>query len=64
MRLFALTEAGKTASTRDGSDEESRVLRYLRENKTGTDDELEVVGGERYIMRSLKEHGLVKELTT
>ena len=65
MRLFALTEAGKIAAKRDsGDDEESRVLSFLRQEQTATDDELEVVGGESYVMRQLKERGLVKELTS
>jgi len=65
MRVFGLTELGKRiVSTRDGSDEEMRVLQFLRENRTGTDDELEVAGGEMYILRQLKDRGLVRELTT
>ncbi|KKL03930.1 hypothetical protein LCGC14_2621240, partial [marine sediment metagenome] len=52
MRIFGLTDLGKkVASTKEGDDEEMRTLQYLRENKTGTDSELEVVGGEGYVLR-------------
>jgi len=64
MRVFTLTKLGrKVTSTRDSSDSELRILQYIRENKTATDDELDVVG-ERWQVRSLREHGLIKELTT
>lgn len=65
MRVYALTKLGRDV-TRDprGGDDETRVLQYLRNNKTGTEDQLEVVGGERWILRRLKGQGLVKELTT
>lgn len=64
MRVFALTELGrKIASTRDGTSDELRVLQHIKENRTATDDELDVVS-ERYIVRGLKEKGLIKELTT
>lgn len=65
IRVFALTELGKRiALTKNGDDEEMRVLQFLKENRTGTDDELSVAGGERYTIRRLKERGLLKELTT
>ena len=65
MRVFSLTELGKRiASTRDGDDEELRVLQFLKSNKTATDSELEVAGGERYTIRQLVSRGLIKELTT
>ena len=64
IRVYGLTELGRRiASTKDGNDEETRVLQFIRENRTVTDDELEVAGGESYIVRHLKERGLVKELT-
>lgn len=65
IRVFALTELGKRiASKGAGDDEEIRVLQFLSSNKASTSDEVEVAGGERYILRRLKERGLVKELTT
>jgi len=59
-----LTALGKkvTASRSDNSDE-MKVLQFLRENKTATDDELSVIG-ERWVVRRLRDRGLVKELTT
>jgi len=65
MRIFGLTSLGKkVASTKEGSNEEMRILQFLRESRTGTEDELEVVGGESYILRRLKSQGLIQELTT
>ena len=65
IRVYALTELGKKiALTKNGDDEEIRVLQFLKENRTGTDDELSVAGGERYTIRQLKERGLIKELTS
>lgn len=64
IRVFALTKLGKkvTSSRANGSDEIS-VLQFIRENKTATEDELDAVGGERFVLRKLKSEGLVKELT-
>ena len=39
-----------------------KVLNFLRENKTSTEDELECVGSERWILRRLEERGLIQEL--
>jgi len=65
IRVYGLTKLGKKiATTKDGSDETMRVLQFLRENRTGTSDELEIVGGESYILKRLKKEGLVRELTT
>ncbi len=65
MRVYALTQLGKkVTSTREGSsDDEIRILQHIRENKTATDTELDVVG-DRWLVRRLKERGLIKELTT
>ena len=65
MRVFALTKLGKdvTRNYSGDSDEELRILQYIRENKTATDGELDVVG-ERWMVRNLKSRGLVKELTS
>ena len=65
MRVYGLTKLGeRIASTKVGSNEEMRVLQFLFENKTGTEDELVVVGGDRYTMKKLVKEGLVRELTT
>ena len=63
MRVYGLTKVGRRI-TRDlnGSSDEIRILNYLRDNKTATDDQLDVVG-ERWVVNSLKGRGLIKELT-
>jgi len=65
IRIFSLTKLGKrVAGTKEGGDAEIRVLQFLKENRTGTEDELEVAGGERWILRGLEREGLITELTT
>ena len=65
MRVYTLTELGKRlARTKDSDSLEMRVLNFLYDNKSSTEEELYVVGGERHVMRHLVERGLVKELTT
>jgi hypothetical protein len=65
MRVYALTKLGrKVASTHDGSSEELKVLQFLRDNKTATDDEIEINCGGRWTLRRLRERGLVVELTS
>ena len=62
-RVYALTELGKKVTRNmDGGTDEMRVLNYLRDNKTATDDQLDVVG-ERWVVKRLKKRGLIKELT-
>ena len=64
MRVFALTELGKkVVNTSWEPTDEFRIMARLKEGKTGTDSELEVVGG-RHTIRKLKDRGLIKELTT
>lgn len=64
MRVYALTDVGKkVARNQDGTDaDEMRVLNYLRDNKTATDDQLDIAG-ERWVISGLKRRGLIKELT-
>jgi len=65
MRLYCRTELGKRlVSDRTGSSEELRVLDYLSENRTGTEDQLEVAGADRFVLKDLERRGLIKELTT
>lgn len=66
MKVFSLTKLGRkvTSSDTPGDPDEVRVLDYLRQNKTASDGELEVVGGEGWLMKRLKRQGLVTELTT
>ena len=63
MRVYALTELGKKVTRNmDGGSDEMRILNYLRDNKTATDDQLDTVG-ERWLVRGLKKRVLIKELT-
>ena len=66
MRVYALTKLGKKmAATKDEDTEEMKVIRFIRENKTATSDELEgLVDSPRVVCRRLKERSLVQELTT
>ncbi len=65
MKVYALTKLGiKVARSKDGNgSDEVKVLGFIRDNKTATDSELEVVA-DRYTIRKLKERGLLQELTT
>lgn len=60
-----MTKLGKdvTRNYSGDSDEELRILQYIRDNKTATDAELSVVG-DSWVVRRLKSQGLVKELTS
>jgi len=65
MRIFTLSKLGRRVTkdyTGEG-DSEMKILNFLRENHTATEDELEVVGGERWMLRRLEERGLIRELT-
>jgi len=64
VRIYALTDLGKKVTRNfDGANsDEMRILNYLRDYKTATDDELDKVG-ERWVVRRLKSRGLIKELT-
>ncbi len=66
MRVYGLTKVGKQQARRDGGGSEVKVLHFLLGNPgyTATEDEIYVVGGERYILRRLKDRGLIVELTT
>jgi hypothetical protein len=66
MRVFALTRLGRQEASRGsgGTAEERRVLHEL-EAAGGrlSSDELVVRGGEMWVVRRLKNNGLVMELT-
>ncbi len=64
MRVYALTLLGKRlTSQRDDDSDEMHVLHYIRQNKTATDDELEILGASRTMLERLKKRGLLQELT-
>jgi len=63
-RVYALTKLGKRVyrdSSLDG--DEMRIINFLMENKSASSEQLEVVGGEGWLLRSMKRRGLIKELT-
>jgi hypothetical protein len=65
MQLYCRTQLGKRiVSDRTGSQDELRVLDYLAANKTATDDQLEVAGADRFMVKEMMKSGLIKELTT
>lgn len=65
MRVYSLTKLGRRVSkSHEGSSEELKVLHYLRDSKTATDDEIEINCGGKWTLRRLKERGLVTELTS
>ena len=64
-KIFALTKLGKRACRESSVDgDELRVLEYLKENHSASGDQLEIAGGERWVLRRLKKRGLITELTT
>jgi len=53
MKIYALTDLGKkVVRNSSASAEDMRILEYVWNNKTATDDQLEVVG-ERWRVRQL-----------
>ena len=63
-KVYALTKLGKRVyrdSSLDGN--EMRIINFLIENKSASSEQLEVVGGEGWLLRSMKRRGLIKELT-
>lgn len=64
MRVYGLTELGKKVIRNKWEDtEDFRILDYVRNNRSATESELDVIGS-RYAIRNLKERGLIRELTT
>ncbi len=64
-RIYALTKVGKRTYREDSvNGDELRILSYLQENRSASDDQLEIVGGERWLLRGMKKRGLIRELTT
>jgi len=62
-KIYEITKSGKRV-LRDSSlsEDELRILQYVKDNKTASSDQLEVVGGEGWLVRSLKRRHLIKEL--
>lgn len=64
-KVYVLTKAGRRVYRDQSLDgDEMRVIEYLKDSKSGSDDQLEVVGGSRWLLRSMVGSKLIKELTT
>jgi len=63
-RIYKITKLGKKV-LRDSSlsEDELSVLQYLKDNKSASGSQLEVAGGERWMVKSLQRRKLIKELT-
>ena len=62
MKVFVLTDVGKkVVRNRTGDADTLRVLDFLYDNKTATEEEL-AIAGERWKIRSLKRHGLINQI--
>ena len=63
-KIYKITKLGKKV-IRDSSlaEDELRILQYLKDNKSASGSQLEVAGGERWMLRSLQRRKLVKEIT-
>jgi len=67
MKFYGLTRLGKRvakSNSEETNPEEMGVLKYLRSHKTATDDEIEINCGNKWVLRGLKNRGLIRELTS
>jgi hypothetical protein len=63
--IYVLTKAGKRAYKDNSlSEDEMRAVEYLKGCRSASSDKLEEIGIEGWLLRSMKRHGLIKELTT
>ena len=62
-KVYVTTKAGRRV-LRDGSasDEELKVLQYIKDNRSASESQIEVVGS-RWLVRHLQKRKLVRELT-
>ena len=62
--LYCLTKKGRKVYKNPSLDpDEMRIINYLKENKSVSSDQLEVIGGERWLIRRLEKRGFIKEFT-
>ena len=63
MKVYKLTKVGKkVVKNMSGDSEEMRILNYLRDYGTATDDQLEVVG-ETWLVKRLERDKIIEQLT-
>ena len=63
-RIYVTTKKGRRVLRDDSlGGDELRILQYIRDNKSASSSQLEVVGGEGWMVRSLQRRKLIKELT-
>ena len=61
-KIWESTKAGRKAYKRSAlSSDEMRVIEYLMSSKAANTSQLEVSGGEGWLLRSMKRRGLVRE---
>jgi hypothetical protein len=62
-KMYKLTDLGKLAYKNGGmSQEETKVIDYLKNYKTATSSQLDCVG-EGWVVRNLVSHGYVRDLS-
>ena len=66
MRVYALTKLGRRMAEggHNADADEMAVLRFMRNNHTATDEDIESLGLGRWVTKRLKERSLIAELTT
>ena len=63
-KIYALTKAGRKVCRDQSLDgDEMKIIEYLKDNKSASDDQLEIIGGSRWLLRSMEGNHLIKELT-
>jgi len=65
MRVYALTRLGRKMAEggHNADEDEMAVLRFIRNNHTATDEDVEGLGLGRWITKKLKNARLIVELT-
>ena len=60
--VYSLTKKGKKVYKNPClSGEEMRIINYIKDNKIASEDQLEVAGGELWVVKSLARHGYIKK---
>jgi len=62
MKVFILTDVGKkVVKNRTGDTDTLRILDFLYENHTASEEDL-AIAGEKWRIRSLRRHGLIRQV--